>query len=110
MTKNNGSIVTETTPVAPTAKMASKDDLRKLFAAYDAAEKALTENQAKTDGLKARRSATVKAIVEAAAGKKGPFRHPTSQLVMSAVERANKNGGESSWYFKSPGEHDLIEV
>lgn len=108
-TNGNGSVETVTEKSAP-AKMATGEELRKLFGAYDTAQAELETLTAKIEAAKAKRSNAVAAICTAAAGKKGPFRHPKTGLVLSAVERVNRETGESNWFFKGPAQSDLIEV
>lgn len=109
MAQKNGT--TETTTTTPAPKQASKEDMRKLFAAYDKADAEVDSLQAKLEDAKLRRGTTVEAIVNGAGGRKGPFKHPSTGMVLSAVERKDKTGeGPSSWYFKGPSQSDVIEV
>lgn len=115
MTKNNGSTVTETittkditTKDVATKGVATKAEQQKLFAAYEAAEAKLTAAQAAVDAAKAVRSNAIAALCAAAGGT--GFVHPKSKLPLKAVQRVNKETGESTWYFKGPGTQDLIEL
>jgi hypothetical protein len=104
----NGTASTESTTSKP--KAMNKEDVKKGFAAWDATAKTIADLTSKLEAAKAKASLQVKAIVESAGGKKGPFKHPTTGLALSAVERQSKTGGESTWYFKGPSVSDLIEL
>ncbi len=100
-------------------EVAPPADLKKLFASYDAATKAITDQEDKLAKAKLARSATVAAIVTGAGGRKGPFKHPTTGFLVTAIERkemkADETGkktetGKSSWFFKGPGTSDVIDV
>lgn len=113
MSKNNGATVTQDSkngaPALSPAVLPSKADYAKLFATYDKVVAELLAHDAKREKLVAARSAAVEAITAACGGKKGPFRHPTSQAIVHAVNRVNKETGDSSWYFKGPATSDIIE-
>lgn len=102
--ETNGSTVTETAP----KKAGTKDDLRKAFAAYDAAEAEVTKAQAMLEKARAARSASVKRCVEVA-GNKGPFKLQ-SGIVIKAVTRVNKETGAENWFFRGPSENDVTEI
>lgn len=107
--KNTSSNKTEngSKTASPAANSAG---LKKLFGDYDAADKRVRDLEKQLETAKEARGSAVAAICTAAGGRKGPFRHPTSGLVVSAVERTNKETGEKTWFFKGPSAHDVIEV
>lgn len=108
MSKNdttNGSTATATP-----AKAVKPSDLKTLFGHYDSASKKVEDAKLALEKALQGRSATVEAICTAAGGRKGPFRHPGTGLVLSVVERKAKDGGPSNWYFKGPNASDVIEV
>lgn len=90
-------------------KMLTKEELRKLFDKYDSANKVYDDAAAALKRAKEGRSTIVKAICDGA-GSKGPFKHPKTGLQISGVERKNKETGESNWFFKGPGESDVIDL
>lgn len=111
MSKTNGTVNHDSKngAVLSPAALPTKAEYTKLFSAYDTAVAALMAHDTKREKLLAARSAAVEAITTACGGKKGPFRHPTTGQVVSAVNRTNKETGDSAWYFKSPGTSDIIE-
>src|SRR6266404_4088386 len=88
----------------------STADLKKLFAEYDASNKKIQDARASLDKAMAARSAAVAAICAGAGGRKGPFRHPVTGMLLSAVERketsmvdgVKTSTGNSRWLFKGP--------
>jgi len=100
----NGTVAT-----APTTQK-TREEMLKLFASYDQADAKVTAAERAVETAKAHRSSVVASIVAGAGGRKGPFKHPTTGLALSAVERTNKEGGPSNWYFKGQSQSDLIEL
>lgn len=93
-----------------TATKVDSAALSKAFGLYDAAEAKVHAAETALEKAKSARSAAVETIVAAAGGQKGPFKHPTSKLVVTAVERTNKETGVKTWFFKGPRDRDVIEV
>ncbi len=90
------------------APKATKAELQKLFAAYDAAEKGVLAAEKALDKAKAAQSAAVGAIC-GAANAKGPFKREDGRI-LTGVERVNKETQTSTWFFKGPSQNDLIEL
>lgn len=90
-------------------KQVTKEQYLKLFAAYDAANKVYAEAASALERAKNTRSEAVKAFYDAF-GKKGPFTHPKSNINYSVVERKNPETKDSTWFFKGPGEADVIDL
>lgn len=103
--KNSTATATNGTKSSTTANSAGS---KNLFAAYDKADAEVARLEDELVKARQARSACVAAICDAAKSK-GPFRHPTTKLVLSAVERTNKDTGEKNWFFKGPAARDVIE-
>jgi hypothetical protein len=102
--EKNGNGSTQT----PAGPKATKAELQKLFASYDAADKAVQAAEKVVQKALAARSAAV-ADICAKAGTKGPFKREDGRH-LTGVQRVNKESGDATWYFKGPSSADVIDL
>lgn len=89
---------------APAAPPVSKDDVRKLFVAYDEQTATIEGLESKLAKAKAARSETIERIVKVAGGQRR-FKHPVTGAVFAA--RKNRNG---EWGFGDPSKQDVMDL
>lgn len=87
----------------------NKEELSKLFAAYEAADKAWEDQKAEVEKSYRLRSDAVKAIALLVAPTK-KLRYKGREITL--VVRSNKSSGEDSYFFKGASEKEekIIEV
>lgn len=96
-------------PDTPSTVAHEKLTVKSLFAAYETANAALTEQKAKFEEAANNRSRAVKAIFDAT-GSKGPFKYKGNIVTIVSRTTKGKNEEPHTTYFFKGGISDVVEI
>lgn len=96
-------------PDTPSTVAHEKLTVKSLFAAYETANAALTEQKAKFEEAANNRSRAVKAIFDAT-GSKGPFKYKGNIVTIVSRTTKGKNDEPHTTYFFKGGISDVVEI